>query len=111
VSFGFCFNEVLRLGEIFLTADLKTDEYPVIMARKCDITGKGTRTGHNVSHSHRKTKRTFKANVHRKRIYLEDEKRWVSLNVSTRALRTIQKIGIRSLLKKHPEVRKISRAI
>lgn len=75
------------------------------MARKCDITGKGTKTGNNVSHSHRKTKRTFKANVHKKRIYLEDEKRWVSLNLSTRALRTIQKIGIKSLLKKNPDAK------
>lgn len=69
------------------------------MARRCELTGKGTRTGHNVSHSHRKTKRKFKANVHKKRIYLEEEKRWVTMNVSTRALRTIQKKGIKSLLK------------
>ncbi|MDH4199470.1 MAG: 50S ribosomal protein L28 [Spirochaetia bacterium] len=73
------------------------------MARKCDITGKGTKTGNNVSHSHRKTRRQFKANVQKKRIYLEDEKRWVSVNLSTRAIRTIQKIGLKSLLKKHPE--------
>ncbi|MES0490369.1 MAG: 50S ribosomal protein L28 [Leptospirales bacterium] len=69
------------------------------MARRCELTGKGTRTGHNVSHSHRKTKRTFKANVHKKRIFLEDEKKWVTMNVSTRALRTIQKNGVRSLMK------------
>ncbi len=69
------------------------------MARRCELTGKGTRTGNNVSHSHRKTKRKFKANVHKKRIYLEDEKRWVTMNVSTRALRTIQKRGVKSLLK------------
>jgi len=69
------------------------------MARKCSITGKGTRTGNNVSHSNRKTKRTFKANVQRKRIYLEDEKKWVTVNLSTRALRTIQKKGLKSLLK------------
>jgi len=69
------------------------------MARRCEITGKGTKAGHNVSHSHRKTKRTFKANVHKKRIFLEDEKRWVTVNISTRALRTIQKKGLRALLK------------
>jgi len=71
------------------------------MARRCQLTGKGTRTGNNVSHSHRKTKRTFKANVHKKRIFLEDEKRWVTVNISTRALRTIQKKGLRALLKKN----------
>ena len=68
------------------------------MARRCELTGKGTKAGNNVSHSHRKTKRTFKANVHKKRIYLEDEKRWVTMNVSTRALRTILKNGVKSLL-------------
>jgi len=71
------------------------------MARRCELTGKGTRAGNNVSHSHRKTKRTFKANVHKKRIYLEDEKKWVTMNVSTRALRTIQKNGVKSLLSKN----------
>lgn len=69
------------------------------MARRCQISGKGTRTGNNVSHSHHKTKRKFKANVHTKRIYLEDEKRWVKLNVSTRMLRTLNKKGFASLVK------------
>lgn len=69
------------------------------MARRCHITGKGTATGNNVSHSHRKTRRTFKANVHKKRIYLEEEKRFIRINVSTRALRTLRKKGLISLLK------------
>lgn len=69
------------------------------MARRCEITGKRTRTGNNVSHSNRKTKRTVKANVHRKRIYLEGEKRWVTLNLSTRALRTMQKRGAAAMIK------------
>lgn len=69
------------------------------MARKCQITGKGTASGNNVSHSNRKTRRKFKANVHKKRIYLEEEKRWVRMNVSTRALRTIQKKGLKGALK------------
>ena len=69
------------------------------MARTCQVTGKGTRSGNNVSHSNRKTKRTFKANVHKKRVYLEDEKRWVTMNLSTRAIRTIQKKGLKAALK------------
>jgi len=69
------------------------------MPRKCDVTGKGTRSGNNVSHSHIKTRRKFKANVHKKRIYLEEEKRWITLNVSTRALRTMEKNGVSSVLK------------
>ena len=69
------------------------------MARRCDLTGKGTKAGNNVSHSHRKTKRQFKANVHKKRIYLEEEKRFVTLKLSTRAMRTLQKKGLKSMLK------------
>lgn len=69
------------------------------MPRKCEVTGKGTKSGNNVSHSHLKTKRKFKANVHKKRIYLEDEKKWITLNVSTRALRNMEKNGVRSVLK------------
>jgi len=69
------------------------------MARRCQLTGKGTTFGNNVSHSHRKTRRTFKANVHKKRIYLADEKRYITLNISTRALRTLAKKGLASMMK------------
>ena len=69
------------------------------MARKCDITDRGTAVGNNVSHSHRKTKRTFLINLHKKRIYLEDEKRWVTLRLSTRAIRTLKKKSLKTLLK------------
>lgn len=68
------------------------------MPRKCQITGKGTATGNNVSHSNRKTRRVFKANVQRKRIYFEEEKRWITVNLSTRALRTMRKKGVRAML-------------
>ncbi|MCB1147750.1 MAG: 50S ribosomal protein L28 [Leptospiraceae bacterium] len=68
------------------------------MPRKCQLTGKGTATGNNVSHSHKKTRRVFKANVQRKRVYLEEEKRWVTVNLSTRALRTMRKKGVRAML-------------
>lgn len=63
------------------------------------VTGKGTRAGNNVSHSNRKTRRTFKANVHKKRVYLEEEKSYVTLHLSTRALRTIQKKGLAAALR------------
>lgn len=69
------------------------------MARRCQVTGKGTATGNKVSHSNRKTRRTFKANVQKKRIYLEDEKRWVTMNISTRALRTMQKKGLKAMMR------------
>ena len=63
------------------------------------VTGKSTRAGNNVSHSNRKTKRTFKANVHKKRVYLEESKGFVTLHLSTRALRTIQKKGLAAALR------------
>jgi len=69
------------------------------MPRKCEVTGKGTKSGNKVSHSNVKTKRKFKSNVQKKRVYLEDEKRWITMNLSTRALRTIQKKGLKAALK------------
>ncbi|TGK04113.1 50S ribosomal protein L28 [Leptospira langatensis] len=69
------------------------------MARKCVVTGKGTIAGNNVSHSHLKTRRTWKINLIKKRIFLEDENRWVTVRISTRALRTLKKKGIKAAIK------------
>ncbi|MCB1192709.1 MAG: 50S ribosomal protein L28 [Leptospiraceae bacterium] len=65
------------------------------MARRCVVTGKGTRSGNAVSHSHLKTKRLWKVNVVEKKIFLEDENRWVRVKISTRALRTLKKKGLK----------------
>jgi len=70
------------------------------MARVCQITGKRTRTGNNVSHANNKTKRKFYPNLHTKRFYIPEEDRWITLKVSTTALRTINKNGITKVLKK-----------
>jgi len=56
--------------------------------------------GNNVSHSQKRTKRQWKPNVHRRRIYVPEEDRWVRVNVSARALRTIDKIGVMAYLSK-----------
>ncbi|PJZ69435.1 50S ribosomal protein L28 [Leptospira perolatii] len=69
------------------------------MARKCVVTGRGTVAGNNVSHSHLKTRRTWKLNLIKKRIFLEDENRWVTVRISTRALRTLRKKGIKAAIK------------
>jgi large subunit ribosomal protein L28 len=68
------------------------------MARRCDITGKRPMTGNHVSHAHNKHKRRFKPNLHRKRFWLEDEQRFVSLTVSAKGLRIIDKIGLKDAL-------------
>jgi large subunit ribosomal protein L28 len=70
------------------------------MASRCQFTGKDRNVGNNVSHSHRKTKRVQKANVARKRIYVPSKKKWVSVKVSTAALRNIEKMGIDAYIQK-----------
>ena len=64
------------------------------MSRVCEITGKKVMVGNNVSHSQRKTKRRFYPNLQRKRFYIPEEDRWVTLRVSAKAIRTISKIGV-----------------
>jgi len=70
------------------------------MARKCSISGVRGQFGHRVSHANNKTKHTFLPNVQAKRIYLSDEKRFVRVRVSTRMIRTIDKIGFKETLRK-----------
>jgi large subunit ribosomal protein L28 len=69
------------------------------MARVCQITGKRTRVGNNVSHANNKTKRKFYPNLQKKRFYIPSTGEWVTLKVSTSALRTINKNGIETTLK------------
>jgi large subunit ribosomal protein L28 len=73
------------------------------MARVCDLTGKRPRVGNNVSHANNKTKRKFYPNLQKKRFYIPEEDAWVTLKVSTSALRTINKNGITAVLKKAVE--------
>ncbi|MCP4520648.1 MAG: 50S ribosomal protein L28 [Cytophagales bacterium] len=73
------------------------------MARVCQITGKRPRVGNNVSHANNKTKRRFLPNLHKKRFYIPEEDKWITLKVSTTALRTINKNGISAVLKKAKE--------
>lgn len=70
------------------------------MSRVCQITGKRPRVGNNVSHSNNKTKRKFYPNLQKKRFYIAEEDRWITLKVSTSAIRTINKNGITAVLKK-----------
>ena len=69
------------------------------MSRVCELTGKKAMTGNNVSHAMNKTKRRFDANLVKKRFYIPEEDRWITLRVSTSALKTINKIGISAALK------------
>lgn len=64
------------------------------MPRECEVTGKKTVSGNNVSHANNKTKRRFLANLHYHKFWSELENRWVRLRVSSAGLRTIDKLGI-----------------
>ncbi len=72
----------------------------IIMSRICQITGKRPRVGNNVSHSNIKSKRRFLPNLHKKKFYIPEEGKWITLKVSSTALRTIDKHGISAVLKK-----------
>ena len=69
------------------------------MSRICQLTGKRPVSGNNVSHSNQKTKRRFLPNLHKKRFYLPEEDKWITLKVSTTALRNINKKGIHEYLR------------
>lgn len=69
------------------------------MSRVCQITGKSVMVGNNVSHSNRKTKRTFRPNLITKKFYIPEEDQHITLKISTSALRTINKKGISACVK------------
>jgi len=64
------------------------------MARVCQVTGKKPMKGNHVSHANNKTRRTFLPNLQKRRFWVETENRWVTMRVSTKGLRTIDKKGI-----------------
>ena len=64
------------------------------MANVCIVTGKKPLTGNNVSHANNKTRRRFSPNIHTHRFWVESEKRFVKLKVSTKGMRIIDKNGI-----------------
>ncbi len=70
------------------------------MARICQLTGKRPISGNNVSHSKRKTKRRFLPNLHKKKFYIPEVDKWVTMKISSSALRTVNKLGIYAYLKK-----------
>ncbi len=69
------------------------------MSKVCEITGKRAMFGNNVSFSVNKTRRRFNVNLSKKRFYIPEEDRWVTLKVSAKALKTINKKGISAVLK------------
>ena len=68
------------------------------MSRVCDITGKKPMFGNNVSHAQNKNRRRFNINLQKKKFWLPDEKRYITLRLSTRGMRIIDKKGIRTVI-------------
>ncbi|MBL7013258.1 MAG: 50S ribosomal protein L28 [Candidatus Marinimicrobia bacterium] len=64
------------------------------MSRVCDVTGKKPMFGNNVSHAHNKSRRRFNINLQRKKFWLPEENRFITLRISTRGMRVIDKKGI-----------------
>ena len=79
-----------------------------VARKRCAVTGKSVMYGNNVSHSHKKTRRRFEANLHVKRFYLPEEKRWVKLRVSAKGLKIIAKRGITKVM---ADIKKRERAL
>ncbi len=73
------------------------------MSRVCQITGKKAMIGHNVSHANNRTKRRFYPNLQNKKLFLEEENRWVELKVSAHGLRIISKKGLKKALEEAKE--------
>jgi large subunit ribosomal protein L28 len=69
------------------------------MARVCQVTGKRPITGNRVSHSNVKTRRRFLPNLQTKRFFLAEEDKWVTLKLSSEAIRTINKKGLYLVVK------------
>lgn len=73
------------------------------MSRVCELTGKKAMTGNNVSHALNRNKRKFNVNLMKKRFYIPEEDKWLTLRVSTSALKNINKKGIAAVIKEARE--------
>lgn len=69
------------------------------MSNKCQVTGKGPMSGNNVSHAHNKTRRRFIPNLFKKKFWVASLKKWITLKVSAKGLRIIDKKGIEAVIK------------
>lgn len=69
------------------------------MSRKCQVSGIGPMSGNNVSHAHNRSKRRFLPNLQKKRIWVQELNRYVTLKLSTKSLKSISKNGTAEIAK------------
>jgi large subunit ribosomal protein L28 len=82
---------------------LKRAKKRIFMARVCQLTGKRPQSGNKVSHANNKTKRKFYPNLQTKRFFVPEEDKWITLKLSTKAIKTINLRGISAVLKESKE--------
>ena len=70
------------------------------MSRVCELTGKKAMVGNNVSHALNRTRRKFSVNLIKKRFYLPEEDKWITLKVSASALKSVNRLGITEMVKR-----------
>ncbi len=91
---------MIILNYSIFTPTFAVQNFVSIMARVCQVTGKTPIVGNKVSHSNIKTKRRFLPNLQKKKFYLAEEDKWITLKLTTDAIRTINKNGLMSVVKK-----------
>ena len=69
------------------------------MSNVCELTGTRVITGNNVSHANNRTRRRWKPNLQKKRIWIPEEKRWITVKATAKAFRTLDKKGLKAMLK------------
>jgi large subunit ribosomal protein L28 len=80
----------------FFYDSLRSDRF---MSRRCQLTGKKANNAYAVSHSHRRTKKLQQVNLQEKRVWWEEENRWVKLKLSTKAIKTLQRKSLSQFAK------------
>lgn len=69
------------------------------MSKRCELTGTTVMTGNNVSHANNRTRRRFLPNLQKKRIWIPEEKRFITLKITTKAMKTLDKKGYLAMMK------------
>ncbi len=69
------------------------------MSNVCELTGTRVITGNNVSHANNRNRRRWKPNLQKKKVWIPEEKRWITIKATARAFRTLDKKGLKAMLK------------
>jgi large subunit ribosomal protein L28 len=69
------------------------------MSKRCQLTGTTVMSGNNVSHANNRTRRRFLPNLQKKRIWIPEEKRWITLTITAKAIKTLDKKGYLAMAK------------